>query len=65
MECINQNMTTSLTDDNHISKPIGKIHKNVKTYNLTDPDGFNWGDIDFCDKCKNKYIALGWKCIEK
>ena len=56
-------MTISLTDDNHISKPIGKIHKNVKTYELTDSDGFSWGEIDFCDKCMKRYIELGWKCI--
>ena len=63
MKCINQNMTISLTDDDHISKPIGKIHRNVKTYKLIDRDGFDWGAVELCEKCKDRHVESGWKCI--
>ena len=56
-------MTISLDDDNHISEPIGNIHENVQTYILFDPDGFEWGETDFCNECKNRYIGKDWKCI--
>ena len=61
-KCINQQMSISL-NDNFISEPIGKIHRNVNTYRMIDDKKYDWGLVDLCDDCKNEHIKNGWTCL--